>query len=113
MTDGNANWPLTNSLVTTPGVCVAGWTGSPTRTCDPAGDFGEIINPCVQIMCPLLTADSATWASSAAGSATVEGTCDLGFVGAPVRSCGIEGSWGAATGTPCTRTPSRYILATC
>lgn len=103
-TESNAQWPQTNSLVSASGVCVAGWAGSPTRYCSAAGVFESIVGSCVQKMCPPLTSNKATWTSVTAGTANVVGECELGYSGAPKRSCSIDGAWGSQSGTSCTRT---------
>ena len=93
VTESNVNWPLTNSLTTISGVCAAGFSGSPSRTCLADGTFGEIINPCVQILCQERSEGNALWVSSAAGTETVAGTCNLGWDGSPIRACNIVGEW--------------------
>ena len=100
VSEDNASWPSANSLTTASGTCVPGYTGSPTRPCSAAGTYGAISNRCTQIFCPAAEEDSATWASSAAGSNGVQGSCVPGYAGSPTRNCGITGSWTAIV-SPC------------
>ena len=64
----------------------------------------------LDILCDAVSEGNATWASSVAGSVDVAGTCTTGFSGSPSRSCQLDGSWGAVSGS-CSRTPlNNYLL---
>ena len=117
--EDHATWSTTLSLEQTTGVCAAGYSGTPQRTCGADGVFGAIVNPCKrtqaalydhlrsplapEILCPQRTENQATWLETAAGSSNVAGTCNLGWAGSPSRSCDLTGNWGLVTGS-CTRT---------
>ena len=99
-----AQWPMnTLSLTSAIGMCLPGWTGSPTRYCDGSGAWSSTVsNPCVQMFCPAFSADDSSWPLTPAGSTAIEGTCASGYAGIPYRSCDFYGNWGSIT-SHCTR----------
>jgi hypothetical protein len=101
--DGDASWVSALSGTTAaPGVCVTGWSGSPTRDCSLLGVWGTIQNPCTQLSCPELSSDAlASWPSTLSGN-QASGTCIAGFAGSASRQCQQNGSWGTATSS-CTQ----------
>ena len=48
--EGNASWATTDSLTVANGTCVSGYAGTPTRSCNADGSFGDIINPCTRTL---------------------------------------------------------------
>ena len=102
-TSNNTVWPgntLSNTVAV--GTCQPGFSGSPSRECTGAGDWGAISNPCVQIYCPASQLDHADWPLTAAGTANVSAPCGSGYGGQAVRSCDMHGNW-ATLATACVR----------
>jgi len=91
LTEGNANWPATNSLQQAAGSCASGFLGNPRRLCQADGTFGPIQNPCVDASttCPSQTFGTASWPSTFVGD-VASGTC---VSGSPTRRCKVDGTW--------------------
>ena len=93
-TNNNAVWPgNTPSNTVAVGTCQPGFSGTPSRECTAAGEWGVISNPCAQIYCPATQLDHADWPLTAAGTADVSAPCGSGYGGHAVRSCDMHGNW--------------------
>ena len=102
-TNNNAVWPGdTPSNTVAVGACQPGFSGTPSRECTAAGEWGAISNPCAQIYCPATQLDHADWPLTAAGTADVSAPCGSGYGGHAVRSCDMHGNW-ATLVTACVR----------
>ena len=100
--DGLVEWPLTPALsAPVNGTCPTGYAGSPQRSCDASGNWGDIVGPCEAVLCPAALYDNADWDATGAGQETV-GQCITGYIGTPRRVCLASGAWNATISSPCT-----------
>ena len=109
--DFNAQWPsgVPAGTYVDGAFCPPGWSGSIGRQCQMNGQWSSsATGGCVQVFC--LPTDSgsvdgyAAWPITAASSIPVNITvtsCDETYIGAPVRTCNPDGTWGPVT-NPCT-----------
>ena len=97
-----STWPSSlQSGSSVSGTCVAGYQGSPSRSCSYELVWSVPEPACEQIWCPSIDEDGhASWPSMTAGS-TAGGSCMTGYRGDPVRACSITGEWGTIQ-DPCT-----------
>jgi len=100
--EGNAKWNETNALVLASGVCLENYFGSPTRYCNPNGEWRISLNGCQRISCPEETFYNASWPRTP-NLSMGNGTCDSGFTGSPQRYCTKEGAWEDELAVPCER----------
>jgi len=113
--EDDATWRTTDTS-TTPvdvsGICDEGYTGGPTRQCNPDRSWGEITGTCELETCPLLENDqNATWFPVGLGQ-TATGRCLGNLIGAPKRQCGTDKQWGPITGQ-CEEPPTPCPATTC
>ena len=52
---GNANFPATDSMTTGSGVCIGGYSGTPTSACSDSGTWGTVVNACTRTNAALIT----------------------------------------------------------
>ena len=100
----NVQWPQTNSLTTSVGSCIAGFQGSPQRSCQASGSWASTITgSCLPIKCAAESLfQNAAWPATNAGSNGM-GSCITGYSGTPVRPCSIAGVWASSVSPACSR----------
>ena len=99
-----AVWPESiQAGSTASGTCVAGYTGTTTRSCLLSGEWATPSPLCAAIMCAAITNDGqqSSWPSTQAGQVAA-GSCFAGFEGSPARACSITGQWETVS-DPCTQ----------
>ena len=89
-------------MTTATGICVSGYAGTPSRTCQADGQWASTVtNPCVQLFCSATQGNNANWPHAPAFSQSVSGECISGYSGSPTRDCSAYGDW-LAVSNPCT-----------
>ena len=97
--DGVSSWPATQAGFEATGLCVAGYTGTPTRQCTTDGVWEAVSGSlCKPKTCPALSEGDAAWKVTSAG-VTAMGTCNEGFSGAVLRVCSSDGIWQTISGS--------------
>ena len=97
---GNANYPITDSMTTVSGTCLAGYQGSSQASCS-AGGTWTMLSSCTRKQCAAETSSNAVWPTTDSQSGA-SGTCVAGYVGNALRLCTVDGTWGPVI-QQCTR----------
>ena len=105
--DGNANWTQTATNTNATGTCLAGYVGSPTRTCSSSATFGPVVNPCLPIVtAPVTTSSSCNGTVLAASLTSANSTNSIVLtLTTSIASCFVLGkpakiSWSTAAPLP-------------
>jgi hypothetical protein len=138
--DAITSFPTATAGSTVNGVCAAGYSGSPQRTCSLTGTWlapsgvacvrtWRLVAQALPVrrltgracrwgdlegVCNAYNDGSSTWQTTTTNTADVPGTCNAGFTRtnslSPLRSCLPDQSWGPVT-NPCTRTCAAQLFA--